>query len=1292
MHFFRQRKSSKSSQSYRKSNRFRFPRRKQNHRKTISQQTAGYESLEPRCLLASVFYQSPETVVSIDSIIGNYDGTTYAEDATILNTDATLEDPANPDPADYDGPVRAIKDQFGNTLYPIDSEFGFNVVDFLGAEPKIRDGIFTEGWAGNIVDADGNVIGISVSDAETGTFKSGSPLGTWAAGLGGNSVKASTEHYVVMQDILSDQAFPDDPDAYYQLDNNLVLVGGVDDGRFVADVIAERQAIFDGGDTSVDVFPFADGTNPAGDGVIDIRDILTPNESTVTENIAVGNDYSVTLKDDGKLLYRWGQIVKRPNDIRMGLQIDVPEQWLTAEAQALNGGKGYRVISAELIVNHAITNNPNDQIRPEDYENEAATGRKPEYLVIEHPDHPGDSDYALWVARNASFKGDGTYLPSYFVLDEGGNLVLDSAGDPIVNTDDSGTPIGTIFREVTPVGADTKILTSSDLKDGFTDAWYTSMDRDPFEAVYDADGNYIVGPRWRLKSNKFGQDLPGVEIPLIPNSQPPFQKDNIKYEVGELTTTTINLLDWEAGEDSPLLYSNGWVIANPDIVNDDGVTVNGLKLTDKFDVAFYIKGDRKPTQVYNAQLKLTFETAATFTVTTTADSGAGSLREAIELANANPGVDTIDFAIAGTGVQTITPTSALPVITEALVLDGTTQTGYTVNTPMIELDGSLAGASTDGLRIMSDGSVIQGLVINNFGSDGIELLNADNNLIIDNMFGVDPTGTTDQGNGSFGVHINQSANNVIEHNLISGNDHSGVGVRGVDSTGNSLVQNAIGTDLAGESDLGNSLHGVVVVNGAYGNSIGGMDDAGNLISGNNGIGVMLIGATTNGNFIGGNAIGANIGGTTAIGNGSYGVYLSDSPNNLVSENLVSGNLFSGVGISGSTATDNVLVGNLIGTDESGTAALGNASFGVYVRAGANQNRIGGIVASAANVLSGNGHSGLAFVGSSTANNVVFGNVIGLDASASSDLGNTYHGIFFNDQSHDNRVGAPDPGYGNVISGNDGVGVLMNVTSHDNVVVGNQIGTSGDGSVGIGNSIYGIHIVSSPDNFVSENVIAASGFNGVTVRGTASEGNFFSKNQIGRAAASEDISLANGVHGLLITDGAHDNNVGGSTADSGNTIAFNTGSGVAIGGSGINNQVRYNSIYSNQLWGIDLGLNGVTLNDSMDADVGPNRLQNYPVLASASLSGTTLTLSYSVNSSTANSTYPLTVDFYLADGSGKEGMSYLFSSNYTAADFAAGVKLATQLDSTVNVGDRIVATATDSNGNTSEFSASNITVA
>src|SRR5262249_6153 len=88
--------------------------------------------------------------------------------------------------------------------------------------------------------------------------------------------------------------------------------------------------------------------------------------------------------------------------------------------------------------------------------------------------------------------------------------------------------------------------------------------------------------------------------------------------------------------------------------------------------------------------------AATFTVTNTNDSGAGALRQAILDATPDPGADTIAFNIPGSGVQTITPQSDLPQITEGVTIDGYTQPGAAVNTDpiaanahlLIELDGS----------------------------------------------------------------------------------------------------------------------------------------------------------------------------------------------------------------------------------------------------------------------------------------------------------------------------------------------------------------------------------------------------------------------------------------------------------------------------------------------------------------------------------------------------------------------------------------------------------------------------
>src|SRR6516164_5247761 len=86
----------------------------------------------------------------------------------------------------------------------------------------------------------------------------------------------------------------------------------------------------------------------------------------------------------------------------------------------------------------------------------------------------------------------------------------------------------------------------------------------------------------------------------------------------------------------------------------------------------------------------------TYTVTSTADSGMGTLRQAILDANGHAGTDTITFNLAGSGVQTIAPLSALPTISGAVILDGTTQPGYKT-TPLIEINGANITLFADGL-------------------------------------------------------------------------------------------------------------------------------------------------------------------------------------------------------------------------------------------------------------------------------------------------------------------------------------------------------------------------------------------------------------------------------------------------------------------------------------------------------------------------------------------------------------------------------------------------------------------
>jgi hypothetical protein len=169
----------------------------------------------------------------------------------------------------------------------------------------------------------------------------------------------------------------------------------------------------------------------------------------------------------------------------------------------------------------------------------------------------------------------------------------------------------------------------------------------------------------------------------------------------------------------------------------------------------------------------------TFTVSNTNDAGAGSLRQAILDANANPGADIIDFNINGVGPHTIQPVSALPSITDPVVIDGTSEPDF-AGTPMVELDGTNAG-SAEGLHLLGGTSTIRGLVINRFELNGIDIgAFTTNNVIEGNYIGTDVTGTSALGNDGNGINIAESSGNMVggltaaARNVISGNNTHGV--------------------------------------------------------------------------------------------------------------------------------------------------------------------------------------------------------------------------------------------------------------------------------------------------------------------------------------------------------------------------------------------------------------------------------------------------------------------------------------------------------------------------------------
>ena len=151
----------------------------------------------------------------------------------------------------------------------------------------------------------------------------------------------------------------------------------------------------------------------------------------------------------------------------------------------------------------------------------------------------------------------------------------------------------------------------------------------------------------------------------------------------------------------------------------------------------------------------------TFVVITTSDSGPGSLRQEILASNAAGGQNIIDFAI-GSGAQTISLLSALPGITVPVTIDGTSQPGYT-GAPLIDLDGTSAGTSADGLVLAagSDGSTISALVINNFAADGI-LITTTGNTVQGSYIGTNAAGTAAGSQPmANGVVVTAGSNNTI---------------------------------------------------------------------------------------------------------------------------------------------------------------------------------------------------------------------------------------------------------------------------------------------------------------------------------------------------------------------------------------------------------------------------------------------------------------------------------------------------------------------------------------------------
>jgi hypothetical protein len=347
---------------------------------------------------------------------------------------------------------------------------------------------------------------------------------------------------------------------------------------------------------------------------------------------------------------------------------------------------------------------------------------------------------------------------------------------------------------------------------------------------------------------------------------------------------------------------------------------------------------------------------------------------------------------------------------------------------------------------------------------------------------------------------------------------------------------------------------------------------------------------------------------------------------------------------------------------------------------------------------------------------VGGNYIGTNVNSATGLGNGGNGISITDGADSNIIGGARTGQRNVISGNSGDGVRIDDATN-NAVSGNYIGTSVAGTFAIANGGAGVtlrngatgNVIGVYDGDVNEhNVISGNSADGIVITGSGTELNWISGNYIGvqydGSTALGNGSGTGGGDGVRI-DGGDGNQIGGDpTNNEGNVIANGTAATGGRHGNGItvldavHDAIFGNSIFDNAGVGIDLGDDLVTNNDyagsghTDDDDTGVNELQNTPVIASATIDTSgNLIVTFNVRSNPLNASYPLHVEIFVADSSSyQQGKVFLYATSFGTTDYSNGsmtVNLGSATALHVNIGDDVVATATDADGNTSEFSVS-----
>jgi len=666
-----------------------------------------------------------------------------------------------------------------------------------------------------------------------------------------------------------------------------------------------------------------------------------------------------------------------------------------------------------------------------------------------------------------------------------------------------------------------------------------------------------------------------------------------------------------------------------------------------------------------------------------------TLRAAIETANrltAGFLNDTIRFDVPvplrdPSGFTIVRPTSQLPAVTDevqiqgtSVLLDGSSATGASG----LVLEGA-AGLTQPGAA----GSRVFGLEVHGFPLHGI---------LLDEVSGVSIDSVDVHSNGGDGLRIQRGNQNEFLRGDIFAN--TGVGLHIADGSNNVFAFGDIeenrggGVSIAGSLAEENEIAGRIMDNGDAGVLISNASRnvVTSLISGNAGHGVHVTGGASSQNEV-----------NAAIEfNQGDGIRLTNAGNSLIEFSSLRSNAGSGIVIDGGAA--NEIRGSIIGE---GFDEAGNLLHGVAILNGST-NRVTGN-----SILANAGH-GVLIRGAAASSNQIVDNRIGLfdpGFFTGFEDGNQGDGVHI-DAAPSNHLER------NAIGGNRGHGVsVVGATALLNILDRNFIGGPIDffeEEPFTGNFGHGVFIDGAPRTIISGDyggggagihlgAIASNRGDGVHITGEGAVGTGVQTTFIGAAVFElfdpetfeflpTTVELPNGGSGVRIAGGASETLIGGIEQGQGNRIHANLGDGVTIDGNDtLQNRILGNSIAGNGQLGIDLGGDGPTLNDLQDADTGANALQNTPELFHvARLETGELSVLGHLHSA-ANMTYR--IELFSSDqfdeSSFGEGATFISAFDVTTNDDGNApfsVLLPPDTDATA-----VTATATNADGNTSEFS-------